>query len=102
MINDILFRNNYDGFLLRCFEKDDAQKMLTDLHDGPIGGHYRDETTTHKVLQARYYWPTFFKDAYDMHEIPRFSKLQLEEKRDRTFHFNLLLLINLFNNGDFI
>ena len=40
MINDILFWKNYDGVLFRCLEKDDAQKVFIDLHDGSVGGHY--------------------------------------------------------------
>ena len=50
--------------LLRCLEKEEALKVLSSLHKGPIGGHFRAEVTTHKILRAGYYWPTLFKDAY--------------------------------------
>ena len=50
MINDVLFQKNYEGVLLRCLEKDDAQKVLSDLHDNPIGGYYGGETTTQKII----------------------------------------------------
>ena len=55
---------NYDGVLLRCLEKEDAKKVMTDLHDGPAGGHFSGDTTAHKILRAGYYWPTLFKDAH--------------------------------------
>eukprot|EP00253_Pinus_taeda_P015359 PITA_15359 len=34
------------------------------MHDDPAGGHYGGETTTHKILRARYYWPTVFRDSH--------------------------------------
>lgn len=64
LINDVFFRKNYDGVLLRCLEKDDAEKVLKDLHDGPAGGHFSGDTTAHKVLRAGSYWPTLLKDAH--------------------------------------
>ena len=64
LIDGVLFRQNYDQVLLRCLEKDDVEHILTELHDGPAGGHFSGETTTHKVLRAGYYWPTLFKDAH--------------------------------------
>ena len=37
IVEGVLFRKNYDGVLLRCLEKEDAKKVMTDLHDGPAG-----------------------------------------------------------------
>ena len=34
------------------------------MHDGPVGGIFSRDTTTHKILRAGYYWPTLFKDAH--------------------------------------
>ena len=64
LIDGVLFRQNYDQVLLRCLEKDDAEHILTELHDGPPGGHFSRETFAHKVLRVGYYWPTLFKDAH--------------------------------------
>jgi hypothetical protein len=64
LIDGVLFRQNYDQVLLRCLEKDNAKHILIELHDGPVGGHFSGETTTHKVLRVGYYWPTLFKDAH--------------------------------------
>ena len=64
IVEGILFRKNYNGVLLRCLEKEDAEKVMSELHDGPAGGHYSGDTTTHKILRAGYYWPTLFKDAH--------------------------------------
>ena len=55
LINGILFRQNFDGVLMRCLEKDEAEKVLLELHAGEAGGHFGGNTTTHKVLRAGYY-----------------------------------------------
>ena len=52
LIDGVLFRKNYDQVLLRFLEKDDAEHILTELHDGPAGGHFSKETTAHKVLRV--------------------------------------------------
>jgi ribonuclease HI/transposase InsO family protein len=64
LINGILFRQNFDGILMRCLEKDEAEKVLLELHAGEAGGHFGGDTTAHKVLRAGYYWPTLFRDAH--------------------------------------
>jgi hypothetical protein len=46
------------------FRKDEVDKVLFDLHDGPVGGHFGGDTTAHKILHAGYYWPTLFKDTH--------------------------------------
>jgi hypothetical protein len=55
MINGILFRYNYDSIILRCLENPDAERVLSEFHDGPIGGHFKGDETTHKVLHVGYY-----------------------------------------------
>ena len=52
IIDDVLFKKNYDSILLRCLEKPEAQKVLQELHDGPAGGHFGADTTTHKIIHA--------------------------------------------------
>ena len=74
LIYGVLFQKNYDKVLLRCLEKDDAEHILTKLHDGSTGGHFSGETTTHKVLIEGYYWSTLFKDAHSMHENVKYVK----------------------------
>lgn len=64
LMNEVLFRINYDSILLRCLEKSKAEKVLQELHNGPAGRHYAGDTTAHKILRAGYYWPTLFKDSH--------------------------------------
>eukprot|EP00253_Pinus_taeda_P004694 PITA_04694 len=65
LIDDVLFKKNYDSILLRCLEKTEAQKVLQELHDGPAGGHFGADTTAHKIIHAGYYWPTLFRDTHE-------------------------------------
>jgi hypothetical protein len=37
LIQGMLCRKNYDGVYLRCLEKEDVDKVLFELHDGPTG-----------------------------------------------------------------
>jgi hypothetical protein len=55
LINSVLFRQNFDGILMRCLEKDEAEKALLELHAGEAGGHFGGDTTAHKVLRDSYY-----------------------------------------------
>jgi hypothetical protein len=36
-------------------QKKDVDKVLKDMHDGPNGGHFLGETTTHNILRVGYY-----------------------------------------------
>ena len=42
-------------------EKDNIEHIPIELHDGPAGGHFSGETTTHKVLREGYCCHTLFK-----------------------------------------
>jgi hypothetical protein len=64
LINGTLFRQNFDGVLMRCLDKDEAKKVLLELHAGEAGGHFGGDTIAHKFLRYGYYWPTLFRDAH--------------------------------------
>ena len=55
LIDNILFKKNFKGVLLRCLERNEADSVLPQLHARPAGGHFGRETTAHKVLKAGYY-----------------------------------------------
>jgi len=64
LVNGILFCKNFDEILMRCLERDEADKVLSELHEGEAGGHFGGDTIANKVLRAGYYWPTLFKDSH--------------------------------------
>ena len=49
---------------MHCLEKDEAEKVLLELHAGEAGGNFGGDTTAHKFLRAGYYWPTLFRYAH--------------------------------------
>lgn len=64
MINDHLYRKNFDQTLLRCVTHDKALRILHEFHYGLFGGYYSGPTTTTKILQVGYYWPIIFQDSF--------------------------------------
>jgi hypothetical protein len=38
---------------------------MKELHEGPSKGHFATEITQRKILDARYWWPTMYKDVDD-------------------------------------
>jgi hypothetical protein len=52
------------GVLLRCVNREEANKLLKELHSGHCGGNFIARTNAHKILRAGYYWPTLFVDTH--------------------------------------
>nr|GEU53526.1 DNA-directed DNA polymerase [Tanacetum cinerariifolium] len=44
----------------------EAYDILKACHEGPIEGHHGANFTAKKVFDAGYFWPTIYKDAYDL------------------------------------
>nr|GEY52599.1 reverse transcriptase domain-containing protein [Tanacetum cinerariifolium] len=40
--------------------------ILTACHSGPFGGHYGANYTAKKVFDSGFYWPTIYKDAFEL------------------------------------
>eukprot|EP00253_Pinus_taeda_P017860 PITA_17860 len=57
IVDDVLFRINYDYVLPRCLEKSEVEKVLQELHNGRAGGHFGDvigEIIPHSSKQHKY------------------------------------------------
>lgn len=52
------------GILLLCLIEDEYIETIKDYHETLCGGHYSWKVTTHKILQACFYWPNLFVDIY--------------------------------------
>jgi hypothetical protein len=52
LINDVLFRKNFDGVLMRCLEKEESEKVLSELHAGEAGGHFGGDTTCSQSVKS--------------------------------------------------
>jgi len=62
--NIVPFHENFDGVKLRCFEKDDIDQVLKDMHNVLVHGHFPRYTISHNILIVDYYCLTLFNDAH--------------------------------------
>nr|GEZ88866.1 DNA-directed DNA polymerase [Tanacetum cinerariifolium] len=44
----------------------EAIDILSACHSGPIGGHYGASYTAKKVFDSGFYWPSIYKDAFEL------------------------------------
>ncbi|XP_058763854.1 uncharacterized protein LOC131637289 [Vicia villosa] len=61
---DILYKRNYDLVLLRCVDKQEADALMKEIHEGTFGTHASGHTMARKILRAGYYWLTMETDCY--------------------------------------
>ncbi|GJW20094.1 reverse transcriptase domain-containing protein [Tanacetum coccineum] len=47
----------------------EAVDILTACHNGPTGGHHGANYTAKKVFDSGFYWPTIYRDAYDISHV---------------------------------
>ncbi|GJW39427.1 reverse transcriptase domain-containing protein [Tanacetum coccineum] len=61
-----LFKMCPDEMIWRCVYGAKTRKILDKCHHGPTGGHYGLYTTTKKVFDIGFNWPTIFKEAHTL------------------------------------
>nr|GEZ44981.1 reverse transcriptase domain-containing protein [Tanacetum cinerariifolium] len=64
--NPYLFRTCPDQIIRRCVAGQEAIIILKACHNGPTGGHYGVNYTAKKVFDFGFYWPTIYKDAFEL------------------------------------
>nr|GEY44159.1 hypothetical protein [Tanacetum cinerariifolium] len=52
-----------------CVHRKKAYDILKACHEGPTGGHHGANFTAKKVFDAGFFWPTIYKDAYDLYGV---------------------------------
>jgi hypothetical protein len=62
--NQNFFWRDPSGFLLRCLDEEEAQRVMSEFHEGVCGGHHFWNSTAYKTLMDGYYWPSLFYDVY--------------------------------------
>nr|GFA93719.1 reverse transcriptase domain-containing protein [Tanacetum cinerariifolium] len=55
-----------DQIIRRCMAGKEAIDILNACHSGPTGGHYGANYTAKKVFDSGFYWPTIYKDAFEL------------------------------------
>ncbi|GKA15914.1 reverse transcriptase domain-containing protein [Tanacetum coccineum] len=61
-----LFKICADQVIRRCVYGQKAVDILTACHNRPIGGHYGANYTAKNVFDSEFFWPTIYRDAYDL------------------------------------
>nr|GEY19808.1 reverse transcriptase domain-containing protein [Tanacetum cinerariifolium] len=61
-----LFKTCADQVIRLCLVVQEAVNIITACHSGPIGGHYGANYTAKKVFDLGFYWPTIYKDAFEL------------------------------------
>ena len=64
LINNMLYKNSIPGPYLRCLEKPEQRRVLSDIHDGDCGNHYWGRSLAKKIIATGYYWPTLKEDTH--------------------------------------
>ena len=81
LIDDPFYRRGYSLPYLHYVNKEEANYVLREIHEGVCGNHARARSLAGKALRARYYWPTLQKDAYDLikayDQCQHFTKVQI-------------------------
>nr|GEW77921.1 reverse transcriptase domain-containing protein [Tanacetum cinerariifolium] len=61
-----LFRTCADQIIRRCVAGKEAINILNACHSGPTEGHYGANYTTKNVFDSGFYWPSIYKDAFEL------------------------------------
>nr|GEY67199.1 reverse transcriptase domain-containing protein [Tanacetum cinerariifolium] len=88
-----LFRTCADQLIRRCVAGKEAIDILNACHSGPTGGHYGASYTAKKVFDSGFYWPSIYKDAFEL--VKRCDSCQ---RQDQKPHFNVGDQVLLFNS----
>lgn len=68
----VLYKRNFSLPLLRCTGGENANYVLSEIHEGISGNHTGGFVLVHKMLRKWYYWPTLKK--YAIHFVRKCDK----------------------------
>ena len=63
LIKDVLYKRGFSRLYLRCLGPEEAYYVMREVHEGICRNHLGSRSLMHKLVRARYYWPTMQKDA---------------------------------------
>ena len=63
LIKDVLYKRGFSWPYLRCLSQKKADYVMREVHEGICENHSGARLLMHKLIRARYYWPTILKDA---------------------------------------
>ena len=63
LMDEVLYKRGFSQPYLRCLAPDEANYVLTEVHEGACENHSGARSLVHKVVRAGYYWQTIQADA---------------------------------------
>ena len=61
----MLYRQSYDGLLLRCLSDTETKEAVREAHDGICGAHQPGPKVQDRIRRMGYYWPSMVSDAIE-------------------------------------
>ncbi|XP_075633359.1 uncharacterized protein LOC142605807 [Castanea sativa] len=58
LIKDVLYKRGFSRTYLRCLGPEEADYVMREVHEGICSNHSGSRSLVHKLIRARYYWPT--------------------------------------------
>ena len=58
LIKDVLYKRGFSRPYLRCLGNEEVDYVMREVHEGICGNHSGLRLLVHKLVRARYYWPT--------------------------------------------
>ncbi|XP_028549778.1 uncharacterized protein LOC110092989 [Dendrobium catenatum] len=62
-VNNTLYRRSFEQMWLHCLGRDEADKVISEVHEGLYGAHQSGPKMAIKVKRMGYYWPSMVKDC---------------------------------------
>ena len=60
-----LYKRSYDGIHLHCLKKEEAKRVMEEVHQGIYGPHINGKMLAKKNLRIGYFWNTMETDCVD-------------------------------------
>jgi ribonuclease HI len=61
----VLYRRSYEGVHLRCVDKEEAEKLIKEVHQGVCGPHMNGRMLAKKIVRLGFYWVTMEADCIE-------------------------------------
>ena len=58
LIKDVMYKKGFSRPYLRCLGNEEVDYVMREVHERICRNHSRSRSLVHKLMQARYYWPT--------------------------------------------
>jgi hypothetical protein len=65
LLDGRLYYKSMDGVLLQCLGQEEAERMMSGVHDGLCGAHQSAYRMKWVIKKTGYHWPTMLEDCFE-------------------------------------